>query len=96
MIESDSRTSKGGLICRIRAGQGCFKVGGNCLKHLKREWNKKDGRGNKDFKEEGEGASWVKRWVPKKEKCNPLTKNDNVIHFRIITNFYISMYSVYY
>ena len=24
--------------------------GGNCLKYLKRRWNKKEGRENKDFK----------------------------------------------
>ena len=34
---------------------------GNCLKYLKRGWNKKEGRGNKDFKKEG--AGWVKGWV---------------------------------
>ena len=29
---------------------------GNCLKYLKRGWNKKDGRGNKDFKRGGGGG----------------------------------------
>ena len=29
---------------------------GNCLKYLKRGWNKKDGRGNKDFKGGGGGG----------------------------------------
>ena len=29
---------------------------GDCLKYLKRRWNRKEGRGNKDFKKE-EGAS---------------------------------------
>ena len=24
--------------------------GGNCLKYIKRGWNRKEGRGNKDFK----------------------------------------------
>ena len=28
------------------------EVGENCLKYLKRGWNRKDGRGNKDFKKE--------------------------------------------
>ena len=37
--------------------------GGNCLKYLEKEWNKKEGRGHKDFKKSG-GASWVKGWVP--------------------------------
>ena len=27
--------------------------GGNCLKYLKREWNRKEGRGHKDFKKGG-------------------------------------------
>ena len=27
--------------------------GGNCVKYLKREWNRKEGRGNKDFKKGG-------------------------------------------
>ena len=49
---------------------GLHEVGGNCVKHLKRGWNRKDGRGNKDFKK---GASWVKRWVSYKEGgWNPL------------------------
>ena len=40
---------------------------GKLSKKLKREWNSKEGRGNKDFKKGGGGgvgASWVKRWVP--------------------------------
>ena len=28
-------------------------VGGNCLKYLKRGWNRKKGKGNKDFKKGG-------------------------------------------
>ena len=27
-----------------------MRVGGNCLKYLKRGWNRKEGRENKDFK----------------------------------------------
>ena len=27
--------------------------GGDCLKYLKRGWNKKEGRGNKDFEKRG-------------------------------------------
>ena len=38
--------------------KGYHEDGGNCLKYLKREWNKKEGRGNKDFKK------GVKGWVP--------------------------------
>ena len=29
--------------------------GGNCLKYLRRGWNRKEGRGNKDFKKGGGG-----------------------------------------
>ena len=31
--------------------------GGNCLKYLKREWNRKAEKGNKDFKKGGEAGS---------------------------------------
>ena len=37
---------------------------GNCLKYLKRRWNRKEGRGNKDFKKEGnlgQGVGALKR-----------------------------------
>ena len=30
---------------------------GDCLKYLKREWNRKEGRGNKDFKKWGQAGS---------------------------------------
>ena len=34
--------------------------GGSCLKYLKRRWNRKEGRGNKDFKKgEGQAGSRV-------------------------------------
>ena len=39
-----------------------MRVGGNCLKYLKRGVEQKERRGNKDFKRGG--ASWVKGWVP--------------------------------
>ena len=38
--------------------------GGDCLKYLKMGWNRKEGRGNKDFKKWGklgEGVSALKR-----------------------------------
>ena len=31
--------------------------GGNCLKYLKRGWNRKEGRENKDLKNEGQAMS---------------------------------------
>ena len=50
---------------------------------LKRRWNRKEGRGNKDFKKGGGGASWVKGWVPQKRgDWNPFTNYDIVmLHF---------------
>ena len=32
-------------------------MGGDCLKYLKREWNRKEGRWNKDFKKGGQTGS---------------------------------------
>ena len=40
--------------------------GGNCLKYLKMEWNRKEGRENKVFKK---GGGWVKGWVSKKREA---------------------------
>ena len=37
-------------MCQIRAGGSCVRVRGDCLKYLKREWNRKEGTGNKHFK----------------------------------------------
>ena len=37
------------------------------MKYLKRGWNRKKGRGNKDIlKRGGGGGSWIKVWVLKK------------------------------
>ena len=41
------------LVGWIRAEEICMKVGGNYLKYLKRGWNRKEGRGHKDFKKMG-------------------------------------------
>ena len=43
--------------------------GGNCLKYLKRRWNRKEGRGHKDFKRggklgQGVGALKAGGWNP--------------------------------
>ena len=45
-----------------------MKVGGDCLKYLKRGWNRKEGMGHKDFKKEKVGklreeVSTLKRGV---------------------------------
>ena len=36
------------------------------MKYLKRGWNRKKGRGNKDILKKGGGGSWIKVWVLKK------------------------------
>ena len=36
-----------------------FEGVGNCLKYLKRGWNRKEGRGNKDFKKGEQAGSRV-------------------------------------
>ena len=45
--------------------KGVARVGGrDCLKYLKRGWNRKWGKGNKDFKKEGkldQGVGALKR-----------------------------------
>ena len=51
MKKSHSKLSK--LVCRIRAGGGYVRVGGTCLKYLKRGWNRKEGRRKKHFKKRG-------------------------------------------
>ena len=51
--------------------RGLHEGGGNCLKYLKRGWNRKEGRGNKEFKKGGklgQGLGALKR-----EGWNPLT-----------------------
>ena len=46
----------------LRAGGGCVRVG-ELLKYFERGWNRKEERGNKDFKN---GEHWIKGWVPQK------------------------------
>ena len=41
------------LVGQIIAGGGCVRVG-DCLKYLKRAWNRKQGRGDKDLKKGGD------------------------------------------
>ena len=36
--------------------RGLCEGGGNCVMYLKRWWNRKEGSGNKDFKNGGEGG----------------------------------------
>ena len=36
----------------------------NCVIHLKRGWDGKEGRGNTDVKKGGGRAIWFKEWLP--------------------------------
>ena len=36
--------------------RGLREGGGNCVKHFKRGWDRKEGRGDKDFKKGGAGS----------------------------------------
>ena len=49
--------SQGRLVGRISSVGSCVRVGGNCLKSLKRGWNRNEGRGNKYFKKRGQAGS---------------------------------------
>ena len=77
MAKSNSKLSrkkpmcmcKGSLVFRIRAGGVCLRNGwggGDCLKYLKKGWNRKEGRRNKSFKKKeagklGQGVGALKR-----------------------------------
>ena len=72
MIESNSWTGKNAfwyLLNSKRVGwsdlgrRGLSEGVGNCLKYLKRQWSRKERRGNKDFKKGG-GESSIKGWDP--------------------------------
>ena len=49
------------LVGRIKGTRRPCDGGGDCLKYLKTGWNRKEERGNKDFKK---GAYWAKEWLP--------------------------------
>ena len=53
-----------GCVCRIKAGGGCLRLGGNCLEYLERGRNKKRGEGKQRFLKTG--ASWIKGRVLEK------------------------------
>ena len=52
--------------------------GGDCVKYLKRGWNRKEGRGTKNFKKRG--ASWVKVKGLKNGGWNPRTNYGDYDH----------------
>ena len=53
----DIYLNQGRLVGHIRARGGCARVRGDYLKYLKRRWNRKGGRGNKDFRKRGQAGS---------------------------------------
>ena len=54
--------------------------GGNCLKYLKRGWNRTEGRGHKDLKKKGGGvqAGSQELCALKRESWNPLKNYERV------------------
>ena len=52
--------------------RGLHEGGENCVKYLKMGWNRKEGRGNKDFKKGG-GQTGSRGQCLKKGGWNPLT-----------------------
>ena len=66
--------------------------GGNCLKYLKRGWNREEGRGNKDFKKGsklGQGVGALKRggW-------NPFANYDLQIWYFYLSSQYVHMLQI--
>ena len=72
------QTKEGWLV--VLGQEGLCEGWGNCLKYLKREWNRKEGRGSKDLKKGG-GVQVGSRGgrLKKKGGWNPLT-NYGCIH----------------
>ena len=65
--------------------------GGNCLKYLKRGWNRKEGKGNKDFKKV-EGQTWsrggcLKKGVGAGTPLGTMTSSGCIKHLLISRNF---------
>ena len=50
--------NEGWCVGLAQEGGSLREGGGNCLKYLRRGWNRKEGSGNKNVKKGG--ASWVK------------------------------------
>ena len=64
------------LVGQIIAGGGCVRVG-DCLKYLKRAWNRKQGRGDKDLKKGG-GQAGSKSGCLNRGGWNPRTNYDKL------------------
>ena len=81
MIENDISTGKITLLIFVRTKEGWLVGLGqegvergwrDCLKYLKREWNRKEGRGNKDFKKGGGQAGSRGGCLKTREAGTPL------------------------
>ena len=55
----------------------------DCLKHLKREWSRKEGRRNKDFKKREQAGSRVEN-LKKGADWNLLTNYDSNFSYKVI------------
>ena len=76
----------------LRAGGGCVRVG-ELLKYFERGWNRKEERGNKDFKN---GEHWIKGWVPQKGGAGtPLQPMYMLYTYCIYIYIYIYIYMLY-
>ena len=60
-------------------GRRLCEGGGNCVKHLKRGWNRKEGRGNKNLKKGGGGKLGQEVGALKRGGWNPITNYDTII-----------------
>ena len=60
------------LVGWIKDTRGLCEGGGDCLKYLKTGWNRKEERGNKDFKKGGNTGSRG-GYLKKGGDWNPLT-----------------------
>ena len=79
--------------------------GGNCLKYLKRRWNRKEGRRNKDFKKGGKVGQEVgalkREWAgtPLRTVVNSngtgIFKNKLVVHDQFIIFAIALLISIY-
>ena len=49
LVKSPFCLNQGRLVGRIKGRRELHQGGRNCVKYLKRGWNRKEGRGNKKF-----------------------------------------------
>ena len=62
----------------------------DCIKHLKRGWNRKEGRGNKYFKKGEQAASRVGS-LTKGAGWNPLTNYESNFSYKFVGNMIVEV-----